>query len=304
LRNCKAPGIISRLWEVFCRWGFPKSIVSDNGSQFTSKLYLNFCTQNGLSPLHIAPYHPQANITERYNQTVKGMIVSTIDKCKDWDKRLHEMMFALNSSVSSATEFSPAYVNFGRELRYPLDNSCGLQTSSINHSDNLALRMAYIRCLARDNIVQSQIGYMSHYNKHRKVSSFEVGDKVLLKLHVLSDASKKITSSLMKRYSGPYVISQKVTDSIYELKCPTSSKILGRYHVKELKLYYSDNESGVQNECGVIIDCCGDAYAEAVPGSSSLSDGTCEERSAYSPKSEVASRQSVPERSARRIQEE
>jgi hypothetical protein len=56
LRNCKAPGIISRLWEVFCRWGFPKFIASDNGSQFTSKLYLNFCTQNGLSPLHIAPY--------------------------------------------------------------------------------------------------------------------------------------------------------------------------------------------------------------------------------------------------------
>jgi hypothetical protein len=129
-----------------------------------------------------------------------------------------------------------------------LDNSCGLQTSSINLSDNLALRMAYIRCLARDNIVQCQIGYMSHYNKNRKVSSFEVGDRVLLKLHVLSDASKNITSSLMKKYSGPYVISQKVTDSIYELKCPTSSIILGRYHAKELKLYYSDNESGVRNE--------------------------------------------------------
>ncbi|CAL8111754.1 unnamed protein product [Orchesella dallaii] len=43
IRQATSKIIISRLEEVFCRWGFPTKIISDNGSQFTSHEYKNWC---------------------------------------------------------------------------------------------------------------------------------------------------------------------------------------------------------------------------------------------------------------------
>ena len=49
------------------RWGLPKTIVSDNGRQFTSTDYQNWCQMFGIHPFYISAYHAQANMTERYN---------------------------------------------------------------------------------------------------------------------------------------------------------------------------------------------------------------------------------------------
>ena len=54
----------------------------------------------------IAPYLPNANSTERYNQTIKSMIVATISQCKDWDKYVHEIAFALRTSINDSTKFT------------------------------------------------------------------------------------------------------------------------------------------------------------------------------------------------------
>jgi hypothetical protein len=67
LRQATSDIVIAKLWEVFCRWGVPKVILSDNGSQFVSKLYEKFCEGLGINTFHIAVYHAQANNTERYN---------------------------------------------------------------------------------------------------------------------------------------------------------------------------------------------------------------------------------------------
>ena len=49
------------LKQLFTRWGFPKVIVSDNGTQFTSKLTKSFLTLNGVNQIFIPPGHPASN---------------------------------------------------------------------------------------------------------------------------------------------------------------------------------------------------------------------------------------------------
>jgi len=44
LRKATSGTVIQKLWTLCCRWGFPKVLISDNGTQFTSKEYTSWCT--------------------------------------------------------------------------------------------------------------------------------------------------------------------------------------------------------------------------------------------------------------------
>src|SRR5665811_567687 len=57
--------------HLFSRLGMPRVIVSDNGSVFTSNLFNYLCKQWNVEICHTSPYHPQGNLTERANRTIK-----------------------------------------------------------------------------------------------------------------------------------------------------------------------------------------------------------------------------------------
>lgn len=100
LQVAKTPQI-SRILveEVFTRWGTPRYLVSDRGAQFTSKLISLICKQwNEIQKLTTAA-HPQTNLTERVNRTLKTMIASYIREYhRHWDKWLAEFRFAINTA--------------------------------------------------------------------------------------------------------------------------------------------------------------------------------------------------------------
>lgn len=60
--------------DIFTRWGLPDFILSDQGSQFVSTLFEETCKQRNVSPKRMTAYHPQTNMTERINHTLKTMI--------------------------------------------------------------------------------------------------------------------------------------------------------------------------------------------------------------------------------------
>ena len=217
IRKATSQVIIARIKEVACRWGFPRHILTDNGPQFTSSLFKNWCKDVGIVPLFIAPYHPNANPTERYNQTIKSLIVSTISQCKDWDRNLHEITFALRTSINESTQFTPAYINTGREFRNPLDNLMELSESFPASLSEFKLRFSYIYSFVKANLIKSQEKYLAEYNKKRRRVVFEIGDLVWRKTRELSDKSKKITASLFPKYCGPYKVIGKIKSDTYKL---------------------------------------------------------------------------------------
>ncbi|KAL7827382.1 hypothetical protein SRHO_G00331000 [Serrasalmus rhombeus] len=64
--------------EVFTLWGTPAYLVSDRGAQFTSHLIHETCQEWGVVQKLTTAYHPQTNLTERINRTVKTMIASYV----------------------------------------------------------------------------------------------------------------------------------------------------------------------------------------------------------------------------------
>ncbi|XGW17344.1 hypothetical protein V3C99_002166, partial [Haemonchus contortus] len=52
---------IRQLSRLFAQFGYPETLVSDNGSHFTSTEFTEFCKANGIAHLRSPPYYPQSN---------------------------------------------------------------------------------------------------------------------------------------------------------------------------------------------------------------------------------------------------
>ncbi|KAI4879184.1 hypothetical protein NFI96_009857, partial [Prochilodus magdalenae] len=123
LRDSKTHGLCQLLRdEIFTRWGVPKYLVSDRGPQFTSQLLTDLCQKWGVLQKMTTSYHPQTNLTERVNRSLKTMIASFVgEHHEEWDKWLSEFRFAVNSSCHETTGRSPAELALGRQLKGPLE---------------------------------------------------------------------------------------------------------------------------------------------------------------------------------------
>ena len=50
------------VWKnIVCRFGIPRTIISDNGRQFDSQAFRSFCSNLGIKNKYSSPGHPQAN---------------------------------------------------------------------------------------------------------------------------------------------------------------------------------------------------------------------------------------------------
>jgi hypothetical protein len=121
VRKATPRAVTQALYEdVITRFGCPVTVISDNGTQYTGGTFRTFLRELGIVHRLTPPYTPQANPVERTNKTLKTMVTQFCEADqKNWDARLPELMFALNTSRHESTKYTPALLNFGRELVVP-----------------------------------------------------------------------------------------------------------------------------------------------------------------------------------------
>ena len=91
LRNIKTKSIVKSLIKFFTFVGLPKSVQSDQGSNFMSGIFQQVMHELGIKQYRSSAYHPESQAAlERFHQTLKNMIRSyCFDTEKDWDEGIH-----------------------------------------------------------------------------------------------------------------------------------------------------------------------------------------------------------------------
>ncbi|XP_055623717.1 uncharacterized protein K02A2.6-like [Toxorhynchites rutilus septentrionalis] len=115
---------ISILRGLFARLGMPVNLVSDNGTQFTSAEFADFCASNGIEHLTTAPFHPQSNgQAERFVDTFKRAVKKIREGRGSIEEALDVFLLTYRSTPSRALpdQKSPSEIMFGRKIRTCLE---------------------------------------------------------------------------------------------------------------------------------------------------------------------------------------
>ena len=123
LRNIKTKTIVQALTKYFTLFGLPKSIQSDQGSNFMSGLFQQVMHELKIQQYKLIAYHPESQgALERFHQTLKRMMRTyCLETGKDWEDGIHLLLFAARESVQELLGFSPFELVFGHTVRGPLD---------------------------------------------------------------------------------------------------------------------------------------------------------------------------------------
>ena len=240
---------------VLCRWGTPDYLLTDNGKEFDNKELARTLEEYGVTRVTTPPYHPQANPVERSNRTLKTMIAIFVKTDhRNWDQHLHQLRHAMNTAVQSSTRVTPAFLNFGRHpeptksLRRAVETKGPKTRLSPEVWMDRVKRLDALRDMVMFNIEKAHQRQAVYYNRGRKDVRFQVGDLVMRKTHILSNAANKISSKLAPDWEGPYEIIETKPPNVYILKMESRRKN-PKLHVSELKKY-RENRAITGTNCG------------------------------------------------------
>lgn len=187
-------------------------------------------------------YHPQTDgQSERTIQTVEDMLrASALDFKGSWDDHLPLVEFAYNNSYHSSIGMAPYEALYGRKCRSPLYWDEVGERKLLG--PELLQQTKQSTEIIRKRLVAAQDRQRKYANQKRKDRTFEVGDKVMLKISPWKGVmrfGKK--GKLSPRYIGPFEILKKVGTVAYQLALPPDLQhIHDVFHISVLRAYHPD----------------------------------------------------------------
>jgi hypothetical protein len=110
-------------WQnIVCRFGVPYEVTVDNGKQFDSADFKDFCTYLGTKLCFASVYHPRSNgAVERANGVIFAGIkrnITCVPKSK-WAEELPRVIWSHNTTTSRTTQFSLFKLLYGEDAMLP-----------------------------------------------------------------------------------------------------------------------------------------------------------------------------------------
>lgn len=215
--------------DVFSKLGFPRSIVSDRGTTFTSKYWATFCYYMAVKRCLSTAYHPQTDgQTERMNQTLECYLrCYTNYQQNNWIDLLPSAEYAHSDTKHSVTGKTPFEMVLTYAPEFHMRLACDKPAPD---GENQSARESAERSTeavrkGRELWLKSQEAMTKYYNRKHKDKVYRVGDEVML-------ASKNIrmrkpSKKLADKFLGPFRVEATVGRNAYRLTLP---KMYGRIH--------------------------------------------------------------------------
>lgn len=108
--------------DYFARWGMPKVLVTDNGTQFSANEFVSFCENNNVKQLFSPPYHPMSNgAAENFVKTLKDKLYKMSDEInvisnEFLNKLINSFLIDYRTMIHETTGKSPNELQINRKV--------------------------------------------------------------------------------------------------------------------------------------------------------------------------------------------
>ena len=204
--------IQSFVWKnIICRFGIPLTIISNNGRQFDSQAFRDFCSGLCIKNQFSSPGHPQANgQTEVANRTLLKIIKTKLDDAKGvWPEELPNFLWAYRTTARTPTGETPFKLTYETEAVIPVEvgvtSTRRAAFSEEKNDDKLRLNLDCldeVRDEASSRMTKYQRKMAEYYNKRVKLRQLNIRDLILRK--VTTATKDLIQGKLGPTWEGPY----------------------------------------------------------------------------------------------------
>jgi transposase InsO family protein len=151
-------------WQnIVCRFGVPKVITVDNGTQFDAETFKEFCDQIGTKIHFVSVRHSESNgIVERANGIIMTGIMKLIfnQPRGKWPEELIKVVWSHNTTVSRSTGFTLFKLLFGDEAITPKEAKTGSIRTTSSTEDEAGYHVA------KDTIEGVRLQAVENINKY------------------------------------------------------------------------------------------------------------------------------------------
>ena len=232
--------------EIFCRYGIPEHIHSDQGTQFTSEKMRAVYDALGIHGTHTPAYNPKSNPVERTHRDLGRLLRASIDEHPDdWEKYLPDCLLALRITQNRSTGFSPFFMVYGQECVMPVDviygRAPGQNLSPVAHAQQLRHRLEAVHRVARENQALAVERSKQNYRNRLQGGPLQVGDRVWLFTPRTTARSRK----LQIRWTGPWEVIKVVSPVLFTISSGNwnVNKIDLTVALDRLKRYFGRGEA-------------------------------------------------------------
>lgn len=243
--------------EMFCRFGVPEELHSDQGRNFEAGVFSEVCRRLGIKKTRTTPLHPQSDgLVERFNRTLATQLaILTSRQQRDWDHHLPLVLWAYRTAVQESTKCTPAALMFGHELRTPVDLVFGPPPEpelggepGLDYLYNLRERLRLVHELTRKALSDAGSRQKRAYDSRCRGEDFVPGVQVW----VYSPERKKgLSPKLMSQWVGPCTVLERLSDVVYRVRLVKRNRVVV-LHRDRLAPYHhlapSEGESGVVDQ--------------------------------------------------------
>ncbi|RLU20776.1 hypothetical protein DMN91_007390 [Ooceraea biroi] len=160
LQSATAVSVANAFLESFiCTFGAPKAILTDQGTNFTSKLLKRFAKQFRIKQFQTTTFYPQANgALERSHFILVEFLKQFVNRFTEWDKLVRYAAFSYNTSTHEATGYTPYKLVFGKLARLPSNeiNDAEEPRAYDDYLTQLMTDIHNLQELAREHIIASK----------------------------------------------------------------------------------------------------------------------------------------------------
>ena len=230
--------------NFFSRFGVPDELHSDQGRNFESKVFRACCNLLGIKKTRTTPLRPQSDgMVERFNRTLGQELAKfCADGQDNWDEKLPLLLMAYRSAEHEVTDFSPAHMMLGHELRMPVDLVIGRppgtdpQLDSSTYVGRLKQHMDDVHQVVRNRLKVAADAMKSRHDLSSREITFKEGEQVWL---YNPRRAKGKSPKLMSDWEGPYEVVRRLSDVTYRIRKTARGKIKV-VHVNRLWKYHTD----------------------------------------------------------------